>query len=1059
MDHLFNDFEQKGIHAFRDNNDFPRGEYISPQLYKAIKESRFLIVIFSKDYASSSWCLRELVKILECKKIENPKYEVRIIFYDVKPNVVRKQTGSYAEAFAQHDVLNRADVDKWKEALCVASDLSGFDLQEMTNGYESKFIANISKEILKVISDGPLDVAENLVSVDARVREMNLLRFVGSDKVHMIGICGFSGIGKTTLAKAIYNSMYTYFEGGCFCEDVQGVTKRQGLTQVQMQMFVKILKTKNLKISSVSEGMKVIKQRMACKRILLVLDGVNDLEQLEALAGSPDWFSPGSLIIFTGKDKQLLWSHKVDEIYEMQILDDYKALELFSLNAFGKRYPTEDFEDFASQIVEYLQGHPLALKVIGQSLYKKSMRVWRSEIDRLQTYPNSEIVQKLRPSFDSLASDQKRMFLDIACAFIGENKDFAATVLDSSNCSANAIFEVLVDRFLITVSASNMSLQMHELIQSMAREIVREKFDMPGSWSRLWISSEFHDSLSINKVTEEVEVLVVLLKNGQNITVDGKAFTRMKNLQILKIYLPVVEGLWQPFAVNVSGSLDFLSDELRLFYWHGFPFKYLPSDFYPQNIVAIDLSYSQIKHIWKTPKCLRRLKIMKLRYCCNLTTTPNFSEITNLEELSLEGCVNLASLHPSVGMLKRLVVLNLRDCTRLQNFPSRVEMDALQVLNLTGCLKLGLSFGGQGRIQPRWWTSITAPFGLLRKQQHPQRSVSLAGLHMLKSLNLSYCNLEQVPDGIGGISYLARLDLKGNNFTSLPGSLSQLSNLQNLYVDGCKKLEVLELSPSLLGISAFDCTSLKEVLGSSKGYRSNNFRNCPKLFKNVTIDSEGSTSKTRRVDSSITSQGFIHHLSAFLGYLGLQTNTNRHEFFRWTDYAYSFLDITYRGNHIPEWFTNRSRENPVKVELPTHWRFNKFRGYGTCLVFKRKKPCEYKRYSVNNFDGAFMTRQYYIPHVIVKFLNKEEIGIHEPYMIWLHYTNYTREWKEAKNFVTFCFFEENNEDFEVKECGVRLICEEDLEQQVANMGMFQDLSQHGGAMSLSGIYGFSRWTW
>ncbi|GJW30039.1 NB-ARC domains-containing protein [Tanacetum coccineum] len=223
MDHLFNNFEQKGIHAFRDNNDLPRGEYISPQLYKAIEESR-------------------------CKKIENPKYEVQIIFYDVKPTVVRKQTGSYAEAFAQHDVLNRAEVGKWKEALCVAYDLSGFDLQEMTNGF---------------MLDGPLDVAENLVSVDARVRELNLLRFVGSDKVHMIGICGFSGIRKTNLAKAIYNSMYTYFEGRCFCDDVQGVTKRQGLTQVQMQRFVKILKTESLKISSVSEGTKVIKQRMA----------------------------------------------------------------------------------------------------------------------------------------------------------------------------------------------------------------------------------------------------------------------------------------------------------------------------------------------------------------------------------------------------------------------------------------------------------------------------------------------------------------------------------------------------------------------------------------------------------------------------------------------------------------------------------------------------------------------------------------------------------------------------------------------------------------------------
>ncbi|GKE07445.1 NB-ARC domains-containing protein [Tanacetum coccineum] len=306
-------------------------------------------------------------------------------------------------------------------------------------------------------------------------------------------------------------------------------------------MFVKILKTENPRISSVSEGTKVIKQRMACKPILLVLDDVNDLEQLEALAGSTDWFCPGSLIIFTGKDKQLLRSHNV-EIYEMEILDNYKAFELFSLNAFGKRHPSEDLEEFASQIVKYLHGHPLALKVIGRSLYGKSMHVWKSELDRLQTNPNPDIQQKvllsfffilqhikcglcvynlglnlqkylqghplalkvigrslygksihvweseldrlqtnpnpdiqqkLRPSFDGLASDQKRMFLDIACAFIGENKDFAASVLDSRNCSANAIIEVLVDKSLITVCATNMSLQMHELIQSMAREIVR----------------------------------------------------------------------------------------------------------------------------------------------------------------------------------------------------------------------------------------------------------------------------------------------------------------------------------------------------------------------------------------------------------------------------------------------------------------------------------------------------------------------------------------------------------------------------------------------------------
>ncbi|PWA76345.1 NB-ARC domains-containing protein [Artemisia annua] len=1100
MDHMFNDFKHKGIHVFRDDRELPKGEEISPQLYKAIEESRFLIVIFSKNYASSTWCLRELVKILECKQIEDPKHEVRIIFYDAKPDVVRKQKRSYSKAFAKHDVSNRTEVDEWREALSMAANLSGWDLQDMTNGYEYKFIDSISREILKKLCDGPLHVGENLAGINFHFNKLNLSHFVGSDKVNMIGICGISGIGKTTLAKAVYNSMHTHFDGSCFCDNVQGVEKQQGLTQVQMQMIGKILKTDDLKISSVGEGSMVIKQRLACKRILLVLDDVNNVEQLEALAGSRDWFYPGSLIIFTGKDKQLLRSHKVDELYEMESLDDYEALELFSLNAFGERHPTKDFEEFASQIVKYLHGHPLALKVIGRSLYEKSVDFWKSELERLQTYPNSEIVQKLRPSFDSLASDQKRMFLDIAFAFIGENKDFAASVLHSSHCSANAIIEVLADKFLIIVYED--CLQMHELIQSMAREITREEFDMPGKQRRLCISS----ALSEKKVamTEAIEVLVLLLrKSSQEVHINTNSFALMKNLRILKIYAK--EEFDQKVElkgcnVKYSGNLYFLSNELSLFCWHGCPLKYLPSDFYPENIVVIDLSYSNIKQLWTTPKCLRRLKVMKLRYCCNLTTTPDFSEITSLEELDLEGCVNLVTVHPSVGMLKRLVVLNMRDCRRARSFPNKVEMDSLQVLNLSGCLKVdklsedlgkiktlielhidrtaitelpsfipslinleSLSLGGQGKIQPRWWTSITAPFGLLSKQQHPQRPVSLAGLHMLKRLNLSYCNLVQVPESIGGLSCLKELDLEGNNFTSFPGSLSQLSSLNLLNVNGCKKLEVLpELPHSLECISASDCTSLREVTGSSKGpsrHRGSYFFNCPKLFKNVTIGSEGSISKTRCLDSSITSQGSIHQLSAFLGYLGF--SINRCEFFT-QDTSLNQLNIAYHGNsNIPEWFTNRSMGNHVKVELPSDWCYDKFRGFGTCLVFKCKKPHKFEGYSVKNFDGDSLNPYGYIPVSIKDYFEKEVIGIQDSYMIWLHYKKSTWRWEEAKNFVTFSFEENNEEDVEVKECGVRLICDGDIEQE-ADLSMLQGLptpTQHGGMLGLTGASHQLHWSW
>nr|GEV45066.1 NB-ARC domains-containing protein [Tanacetum cinerariifolium] len=743
---------------------------------------------------------------------------------------------------------------------------------------------------------------------------------------------------------------------------------------------------------------------------------------LKALAGSASWFCPGSLIIFTGKDKQLLRSHRVD-VEDMDFLDEDESLELFSLHAFEDKCPSIGFQELAEKAVKYVQGHPLALIILGCFLYSKTVSEWVSELERLREHPNEEIHRVLRLSYDGLNLEQQDILLDIACLFIGENSDFVASILDGCNFFADTNMRVLVDKSLITIS-SNMSLQMHDLIQAMARAVIREESIMLGKQRRLLISSKV-------ALTEAVEVLVLPLeKFSQKVHIDANDFAHMKKLRILKIYQEE-ERFGQKLEfkghnVIFSGNLYYLSNELGLFYWHGCPFKYLPSDFYPENIVAIDLSYSNIKDFWTTPKCFRRLKVIKLRCCCNLTTTPNCSEITNLEELSLEGCVNLISVHPSIGMLKRLVVLNLRDCKQLQNFPSRVEMGALQVLNLTGCLKVNqlpealgqiksltelhidrtaitelpsfvssliklesLSFGGQGRIQPRWWT---APFGLLSKQQHPQRALSLAGLHTLKSLNLRYCNLEQVPESIGGLSCLEKLYLTGNNllevpksigglsclkelklgwnnFTSLPGSLSQLSHLQNLDVNGCKKLEVLpELPPSVWRIGAFYCTSIQEMLGSSK-------------------------------------------------------DTNGCEFFRLPASTSGFLDYLYYGNSVAEWFTNRSRENQVKVELASDWCYDKkFRGYATCVVFKCKRPfSKLKGYSVKNFDGSSL-----IPNnsfCIIMNIG----GIHESDMIWLHYTNLIEEWKEAKNFVTFSF-EENNEDYEVKEFGVRLICDEDVQQ-------------------------------
>lgn len=127
--HLYEALNKKVL-VFIDDTELQRGDEISSTLIKAIEESDASIVIFSKDYASSKWCLDELVKILECKR--DQRQVVIPVFYEIEPSHVRNQTGSYQQCFEKHERdlrHNKDKLQKWKDALTEAANLSGWNSQ------------------------------------------------------------------------------------------------------------------------------------------------------------------------------------------------------------------------------------------------------------------------------------------------------------------------------------------------------------------------------------------------------------------------------------------------------------------------------------------------------------------------------------------------------------------------------------------------------------------------------------------------------------------------------------------------------------------------------------------------------------------------------------------------------------------------------------------------------------------------------------------------------------------------------------------------------------------